>query len=83
MKKVNIYSVNFAGKSELVFTFGYDPEKRKVVVLFKKSSANPRSLLENYFTGKNGMFSAKDGKIFIEQLPEAMSHNSRIWAKIA
>ena len=81
MKKVNIYSVNFAGKSEVVLTLGYSKLKRKIVVLFEKENCNLKPILNHYFTGKDGMFSAKDGKRFIEQLPTALSYCTRMWAK--
>ncbi len=58
-------------------------DKDEIVILFKKELADPGSFLEHYFTGKDGMFSAKDGKKFIEQLHIGMSHNSRIWASKA
>ncbi len=83
MKKVNIFTVDFAGGSELVLTLGYSRLRKKIVVLFEKENCNFKHLLRHNFTGKDGMFSAKDGKRFIEQLPEAMSYNSRIWAKTA
>ena len=80
MLKVDIFSVDDFGKSEVIFTLGYDEDKDRVVVLFKKDLADPGSFLTNYFTGKDGMFSAKDGKKFIEQLHIGMSHCTRIWA---
>ncbi len=83
MLKVDIFDVDFYGKSEVILTLGYDEDKDEVVVLFKKGSANPDSLLKHHFTGEDGMFSAKDGQKFIEQLHIGMSHNSRIWASKA
>jgi len=83
MLKVNVYDVDDFGISELVLTFGYDEDKDEILILFKKDLADPGSFLEHYFTGKDGMFSAKDGKKFIEQLQSAMSHNARIWASKA
>jgi len=80
MLKTNMYFVDDFGKSSLAFIFGYDEDKDEVEVLFKEESANPRSFLENWFTGKDGMFSAKDGKKFIEQLADAMSNTTRAWA---
>ena len=83
MLKVDIFDVDFYGKSEVILTLGYDEDKDEIVILFKKDLADPGSFLEHYFTGKDGMFSAKDGKKFIEQLHIGMSHNSRIWASKA
>jgi len=82
-KKVKVFTVDNAGKSQLLFVFGFDEIEKKVRVLFRKSSADPSSLLQHNFQGKDGLFSAKDGEIFIEQLPAALSYNQRIWAKIA
>ena len=65
MLKADIFDVDFYGKSGLVFTFGYDEDKDEIVILFKKDLADPGSFLTNYFTGEDGMFSAKDGKKFI------------------
>ena len=36
MLKADIFSVDFYGKSGLVFTFGYDEDKDEIVILFKK-----------------------------------------------
>ena len=83
MLKVDIFGVDFYGKSGLVLTLGHDEDKDKIVVLFKKDLTSFDSLLKHHFTGKGGLFSAKDGKKFIVQLHIGLSHNSRIWASKA
>jgi hypothetical protein len=83
MLKVDIFSVDDFGKSQRMFTFGYDSKKGEVVVLFKKDMADPCSFLKHYFTGEGGMFSAKDGQKFIEQLHIGFSNCTRVWASKA
>lgn len=84
MLKVNVYDVDDFGTSGLMFIFGYDKDKDEVVTLFQKDPlAHPDPFLTHFYQGKDGMFSAKDGKRFIEQLSVGMSYSARIWASRA